>query len=76
MGYDVSGYLVVTHDTLVNSWNFGSSELDSSSVWHGNEHVVDVTADNVREIDPEGRFVMRSTLGILQVRADREMSWK
>ena len=30
-------YMIVTHDTLINSWNFRG--LDGSSVWHGNEHV-------------------------------------
>ena len=30
-------YMIVTHDTLINSWNFRG--LDGSTVWHGNEHV-------------------------------------
>ena len=30
-------YMIVTHDTLINSWNF--RDLDGSTVWHGNEHV-------------------------------------
>ena len=29
--------MIVTHDTLINSWNFRG--LDGSTVWHGNEHV-------------------------------------
>lgn len=40
MGYDVQGYMIVTHDTLINSWNY--KNLDPSTVWHGNEHVKNI----------------------------------
>lgn len=65
MGFNVDGYLIVTQDTLVNSWNFGS--LDPETIWHGNEHVQNVSAENIEVIDPEGDSIMRSTHGILQV---------
>ena len=64
MGYDVQGYMIVTQDTLVNSWNFG--ELDPSTVWHGNEHVLNISSENIRGLDTKGEKVMRSTHGILQ----------
>ncbi|TRY81053.1 hypothetical protein TCAL_09447 [Tigriopus californicus] len=64
MGFNVDGYMVAAHDTLINSWNFGN--LDSSSIWHGNDHVQDILPDNIEEIDPEGGKVMKSTTGILR----------
>lgn len=65
MGYNVDGYLVVTHDTLVNSWNF--DDLDHKTIWHGNEHVRNISSQNLMEIDPpEGHKIMRSTKGILE----------
>ena len=66
MGYDVAGHLVVAQGALVSAWNFGG--LDPTRVWHGNEHVVRVDKEAARRLDPEDRFVMRSTLGILQVK--------
>ena len=35
--FHLFSYMIVTHDTLINSWNFRG--LDGSTVWHGNEHV-------------------------------------
>lgn len=63
MGYNVDGYLIITQDTLVNSWNFG--DLDPASIWHGNEHVQDILPANIDQIDPDGSKIMRSTQGIL-----------
>ncbi len=61
MGFVVDGYLVATHDTLINSWNFAS--LDSGTIWHSNEHVQDVGPDNVVTLG-----VTDSMRGILKVR--------
>ena len=63
MGYNVDGYLIITQDTLVNSWNFG--DLDPLKIWHGNEHVQDIAPGNIDQIDPEGDKIMKSTQGIL-----------
>eukprot|EP00095_Tigriopus_kingsejongensis_P011851 maker-scaffold493_size155937-snap-gene-0.22 protein:Tk11851 transcript:maker-scaffold493_size155937-snap-gene-0.22-mRNA-1 annotation:"hypothetical protein DAPPUDRAFT_95105" len=64
MGYDVDGYMVASHETLINSWNFGS--LNAQSIWHGNEHVQDILPSTIHDIDPEGKKVMKSTRGILK----------
>jgi hypothetical protein len=37
-------------NTLINSWNF--KDLDPKTIWHGNEHAQNVTAE-IAESDPE-----------------------
>jgi hypothetical protein len=55
----------VFQDTLVNSWNFGADVLDPTTVWHGNEHAINITADNLDQLDTDPKEIMRSMLGIL-----------
>lgn len=64
MGYNVDGYMIVTHDTLINSWSFES--LDPSRIWHGNQHAINVTSDQINLIDPEDKTIRKSTRGILK----------
>jgi hypothetical protein len=35
---------------LINSWNF--KDLDPKTIWHGNEHAQNITAE-IAESDPE-----------------------
>lgn len=65
MGYRVEGFLLVNENTLVNSWNFGN-DLDLSTVWHGNEHAINVTSANLNELATKKDDIMKSMLGILQ----------
>ena len=62
MGYRVDGFLLVNEDTLVNSWNFGNT-LDPKTVWHGNEHAINVTTANLNTLDTEPKEIMKSMLG-------------
>ena len=36
-------------NTLINSWNF--IDLDPKTIWHGNEHVQNITIDNLKQLD-------------------------
>ncbi len=66
MGYHVDGFLLVNEDTLVNSWNFGEKDgLDPTTVWHGNEHAINVTIDNLETLETDSQEIMKSMLGIL-----------
>jgi len=66
MGYIVEGFLLVNEDTLVNSWNFGEENLPTTQVWHGNEHAMNVTLENLESLETDPQEIMRSMLGILQ----------
>ena len=56
LGYSVDGFLLVNEDTLINSWNFKSGEaadLNPNTIWHGNEHAVTITSDNLNKFPTE-----------------------
>ena len=57
---------MVNEDTLVNSWNFGEENLPTTTVWHGNEHAMNVTLENLESLETDPQEIMRSMLGILQ----------
>ena len=57
---------MVNEDTLVNSWNFGEENLPTTQVWHGNEHAMNVTLENLESLETDPQEIMRSMLGILQ----------
>jgi hypothetical protein len=38
---------------LINSWNF--IDLDPKTIWHGNEHVQNITVDNIKTLDNEDK---------------------
>ena len=41
-------------------------DTDTSKIWHGNEHALDISGENMHEIDPpHGEKIMSSTIGIL-----------
>ena len=63
MGYRVDGFLLVNENTLVNSWNFGSNQLDPKTVWHGNEHAINVTTANLNALETDSQDIMKSMLG-------------
>lgn len=65
MGYIVDGFLIVNEDTLINSWNFGKDSLDPKTVWHGNEHAINVTTENLDNLETDSKEIMKSMLGIL-----------
>ena len=68
LGYSVDGFLLVNEDTLINSWNFKSGEaadLNPNTIWHGNEHAVTITSDNLNKFPTEPKNIMKSMLGIL-----------
>ena len=44
-------------NTLINSWNF--IDLDPKTIWHGNEHVKNVTVDNIKTIDNDDKVKIR-----------------
>ena len=49
--------------------NFFLQNLDESQVWHGNEHVLNITSDNLDQLsslDGKDRKLMSSTFGILK----------
>ena len=56
---------MVNEDTLVNSWNFGEEDLKPNTVWHGNEHAINVTIENLETLDTDPQEIMKSMLGIL-----------
>ena len=64
--FSVEGFLLVNEDTLVNSWNFGEENLPTTQVWHGNEHAMNVTLENLESLETDPQEIMRSMLGILQ----------
>ena len=64
--FTVEGFLLVNEDTLVNSWNFGEENLPTTTVWHGNEHAMNVTLENLESLETDPQEIMRSMLGILQ----------
>ena len=41
-------------------------DLDPASIWHGNEHVQNISASNIADIDPDNKKIMQSTYGILK----------
>ena len=61
----MEGFLLVNEDTLVNSWNFGEENLTPTTVWHGNEHAMNVTIDNLDSLETDPQEIMKSMLGIL-----------
>ena len=61
----MEGFLLVNEDTLVNSWNFGEEKLTPTTVWHGNEHAMNVTIDNLDSLETDPQEIMKSMLGIL-----------
>ena len=63
--FSVEGFLLVNEDTLVNSWNFGEENLTPTTVWHGNEHAINVTIDNLDSLETDPQEIMKSMLGIL-----------
>ena len=63
--FSVEGFLLVNEDTLVNSWNFGEEQLTPTTVWHGNEHAMNVTIENLETLDTDPQEIMKSMLGIL-----------
>ena len=41
-------------------------DTDTSKIWHGNEHALDISGENMHDIDPpHGEKIMSSTIGIL-----------
>ncbi len=65
MGYSVDGYLVITQDTLVNFWSI--DKLDHATIWHGNEHLRNLTTDvELSADDPDAEKIASSAHGILQ----------
>ena len=50
---------------MVNSWNFGEEALDPTTVWHGNEHAINVTLDNLETLETDSKEIMNSMVGIL-----------
>ena len=41
-------------------------DTDTTKIWHGNEHALDISGENMHEIDPpHGEKIMSSTIGIL-----------
>ena len=41
-------------------------DTDTSKIWHGNEHALDISGENMHQIDPpHGEKIMSSTIGIL-----------
>ena len=41
-------------------------DTDTTKIWHGNEHALDILGENMHEIDPpHGEKIMSSTIGIL-----------
>ena len=41
-------------------------DADTTKIWHGNEHALDISGENMHEIDPpHGEKIMSSTIGIL-----------
>ena len=52
-------------DTLINSWNFKSNDLDPKTIWHGNEHATTISSTNLNQFKSEPKDIMKSMLGIL-----------
>jgi len=65
LGYIVDGFLLVNEDTLINSWNFKSNDLDPKTIWHGNEHATTISSTNLNQFKSEPKDIMKSMLGIL-----------